>query len=161
MSLSCIVALFLFFKVTDVATGIMVSDFSTSIVLLSGGNFQPKLGFSILTDKVKQLHVLSIIWGLLLKIQKIIDIIFLGLLSCVQLFVAPWTIACQAPLSLGFSQQEYQSGLTYPPPGDLRDPGIESMSPASPVLHVDSLLLSHLFSGYVAQALLMGIKILF
>ena len=161
MSLSCIVALFLFFKVTDVATGIMVSDFSTSLVLLSGGNSQPKLGFSIVTDKVKQLHVLSIIWGLLLKIQKIIDIIFLGLLSCVQLFLAPWTIACQAPLSLGFSQQEYQSGLTCPPPGDLCDPGIESMSPASPVLRVDSLLLSHLFSGYIAQAVLMGIKILF
>ena len=107
------------------------------------------------------MHVLSIIWGLLLKIQKIIDIIFLGLLSCVQLFLAPWTIACQAPLSLGFSQQEYQSGLTCPPPGDLCDPGIESMSPASPVLRVDSLLLSHLFSGYIAQAVLMGIKILF
>ena len=38
-----------------------------------------------------------------------------------------WTIACQAPLSMGFSRQEYWSGLPCPPPGDLPAPGIESM----------------------------------
>ena len=161
MSLSCIVALFLFFKVTDVATGIMVSDFSTPTVLLSGGNSQPKLGLSILTDKVKQLYVLSVLGGLLLKTQKITDILVLSLFNCVPLFVTPWTIACQTPLSSGFSQQEYQSGLLCPPPGDLLDPGIEPVFPASPVLQGDSLPLSHLFSGYLAQALLMGTKILF
>ena len=47
-----------------------------------------------------------------------------------QLFVTPWTAACQAPLSLGFSRQEYWSGLLCSPPGDIPDPGIELMSPA-------------------------------
>ena len=45
--------------------------------------------------------------------------------SHVRLFVTPWTVACQAPLSMGFSRQEYWSGLPCPPPGDLPDPGIE------------------------------------
>ena len=48
--------------------------------------------------------------------------------------MTPWTVACQAPLSMGFSRQEYWSGLPCPPPGDLPDPGIEPsslMSPAS------------------------------
>ena len=40
-------------------------------------------------------------------------------------FVIPWTVACQAPLSIGFSRQEYWSGLPYPPPGNLPDLGIE------------------------------------
>ena len=44
---------------------------------------------------------------------------------CVQLFVTPWTVAHQAPLSMGFSRQEYWSGLLGPPPRDLPDPGIE------------------------------------
>ena len=58
------------------------------------------------------------------------------LLSCVQLFVTPWTEARQAPLSMKFSRQEYWSGLPFTSPGDLPDPGIEPMSPA---LQVDSL----------------------
>ena len=45
-------------------------------------------------------------------------------ISHVQLFVTPWTVACQAPLSMGFSRQEYWSGLPCPPPGDLPNPGI-------------------------------------
>ena len=56
------------------------------------------------------------------------------MLSCVWLFETPWTIARQAPLSMGFSRQEYWSGLPCPPPGDLPDPGIEPMSVASPAL---------------------------
>ena len=48
----------------------------------------------------------------------------------VQLFATPWTVAHQAPLSMGFSRQEYWSGLPFPPPGDLPNPGIK---PASPV----------------------------
>ena len=52
------------------------------------------------------------------------------LLSCVQLFGTPWTVAYQAPLSIGFSRQEYWSGLPFPSPGDLPDPEIESTSPA-------------------------------
>ena len=50
------------------------------------------------------------------------------LLSCVQLFGTPWTVAPQAPLPMGFPKQEYRSGLPFPPPGDLPDPGIEPLS---------------------------------
>ena len=57
-------------------------------------------------------------------------------LSCVRLFATPWTAAHQAPLSMGFSRQEYWSGLPCPPPGDLPNPGVE---PRSPALQVDSL----------------------
>ena len=52
------------------------------------------------------------------------------LLSCVQLLVVPWTVAHQAPLSVGFSRQEYQSGLPFPSLGDLHDPGVKPASPA-------------------------------
>ena len=51
-------------------------------------------------------------------------------LSCVQLFVTPWTGALQAPLSMGFSRHEYWSGLLVPSQGDLLDPGIKPRSPA-------------------------------
>ena len=54
-----------------------------------------------------------------------------------------WTVAHQAPLSMRFSRQEYWSGLPFPPPGDLPDPGTELVSPTSPALQADSLLLSH------------------
>ena len=54
-------------------------------------------------------------------------------LSCVWLFATPWTVACQAPLSMGFSRQEYWSGLLFPSP-DLPNPGIEPISPTSPAL---------------------------
>ena len=46
----------------------------------------------------------------------------------------PWTIACQPPLSMGFSRQEYWSGLPFPPPGYSPNRGIKPMSPASPAL---------------------------
>ena len=57
-------------------------------------------------------------------------------LSHVQLFATPWTVARQAPLSMGFSRQEYWSGLPFPSPGHLPDPGIE---PRSPALEADAL----------------------
>ena len=60
--------------------------------------------------------------------------------GCVQLFVILWTVARQAPLSMGFSRQEYWSGLPCRPPGDLPDAGIEPVPLASPALQVDSLL---------------------
>ena len=44
--------------------------------------------------------------------------------------MTPGTVACQAPLSMGFSRQEYWSGLPFPPPGDLPDPRIDPVSPA-------------------------------
>ena len=55
-------------------------------------------------------------------------------LSRVPLFVTPWTVAHQTPLSMGFSRQEYWNGLPLPTPGDLPDPGIEHESLVSPVL---------------------------
>ena len=54
-----------------------------------------------------------------------------------------WTVALQAPLSMRFSRQEYWSGLPFPPPGDLPNPGIQPRSPASPALQADSLPLSY------------------
>ena len=48
--------------------------------------------------------------------------------------MTPWTVACQAPLSMGFARQEYWSGLPSPPPGDLLDPGIIPASLVSPAL---------------------------
>ena len=57
-------------------------------------------------------------------------------LSRVQLFATPWTVAYQAPLSMEFSRQKYWSGLLFPSPGDLPNPGIESRSPA---LRADTL----------------------
>ena len=58
-------------------------------------------------------------------------------LSRVRLFAIPWTIAHQDPLSMGFSRQEYWSGLPFPSLGDLSDPGIE---PGSSALQADDLL---------------------
>ena len=55
------------------------------------------------------------------------------------LYVIPWTVALQAPLSMGFPKQEYWSGLPFPFPRDLPNPGIKSMSPLSPALQTDSL----------------------
>ena len=49
-------------------------------------------------------------------------------------FETPWTVAHQAPLSMGFSRQEYWSGSPFPSPGDLPDPGIQPTSPVSPAL---------------------------
>ena len=56
------------------------------------------------------------------------------MLSRVWPFVSPWATACQAPLSREFSRQEYWSGLPFPSPGDLPNPGIKPMSPASSAL---------------------------
>ena len=67
-------------------------------------------------------------------------------------FATLWTVAHQAPLSMGFSRQEYWHGLPFPSPGDLPDSGTKS---ASPALQVDSLPLSHqgspLLWGYVDE----------
>ena len=57
-------------------------------------------------------------------------------LSRIRLSVTPWTVAYQASPSMGFSRQEYWSGLPFPSPGDLPDPGIE---PGSPTLEADAL----------------------
>ena len=73
------------------------------------------------------------------------------LLSHVQLFATPWTVAHQAPLSMGFYRHEYWSGLPFPSPGDLPKPGMEPGSPALqalyPLSHQGSPSIAlHLFS---------------
>ena len=73
--------------------------------------------------------------GLLLKV-KVKSESEVKLLSCVWLFATPWTVAYQALPSMGFSRQEYWSGLPFTPPGDLLDSGIK---PGSPALQADAL----------------------
>ena len=68
--------------------------------------------------------------------------------SRVGLFVTLWTVACQAPLSMGFSRQEYWNGLPFPSPGDLLNPEIKTGSPA---LQSDSLLSELLGVNYNFQ----------
>ena len=63
-------------------------------------------------------------------------LLLLSRFSRVRLFATRWTVAHQAPPSMGFSRQEYWSGLPFPSPGDLPDPGIE---PRSPALQGDAL----------------------
>ena len=67
-----------------------------------------------------------------------------------QLFATPWTVAFQAPLSMEFSRQEYWSGLPFPTPKDLPDPGIKPTSPGSPVLQVTSLPLGKIAAAAAA-----------
>ena len=62
-------------------------------------------------------------------------------LTRVRLFATPRTVAHQAPLSMGFSRQEYWDGLPFLPPGDLPDPGIKSASPGAPAF--DSRFFNH------------------
>ena len=73
-------------------------------------------------------------------------------LSRVRLFVIPWTVAYQASPSMGFSRQEYWSGLPFPSPGDIHDPGIE---PRSPALQADAYklsLLTQLIISFLMQS---------
>ena len=74
-----------------------------------------------------QNHTLLIAMALKVKVK---------LLSSVWLFATPWTVAYQAPHSMGFSRQEYWSGLPFPSPGHLSHPGIE---PGSPTFQADAL----------------------
>ena len=64
--------------------------------------------------------------------NHVTDTLVLSRFSYVQLFVTPWTVARQAPLSVGFSREEHWSGLPFPSPGDLPDAGIELASPVLP-----------------------------
>ena len=59
------------------------------------------------------------------------------------LFATPWSLGCQAPLSMGFSRQKHQNGLPCPPPGDFSDPRIEPEFPVALALHMVSLPLSY------------------
>ena len=69
-----------------------------------------------------------------LHLHMLRHVLHLYMLRHVQLFAMPWTVACQPPLSEKFSRQGYCSGLPFPTPGDLPDPGIEPIYLASPAL---------------------------
>ena len=73
-------------------------------------------------------------WGALraLGLEQVVCVCVLA--QSVQLFATPWTVAHQAPLSMEYSRQECWSGLPFPPPGDLPNPGIEPTSLVSPAL---------------------------
>ena len=70
-------------------------------------------------------------------------------LSYVQLFATSWTVACQALLPMEFPRQEYWSGLSFPTPEDIPNPGIKPVSLVFPALAGDSLSLCHLGSPMV------------
>ena len=98
--------------------------------------FQISLDFLLLHSKPLQWkgHLFFGVSSIKVKVKS---------LNHVWLFATPWTVACQAPPSLGFSRQEYRCGLPCPPPGNLPDPEIEPASPVAPALQGKSLLLSH------------------
>ena len=73
-------------------------------------------------------------------------------------FATPWTVARQAPLSMGSPRQEYWTGLPFPSPGNLPDPGIETVFPVSPALQVICLLLSHWGSPKISYTSIKYIK---
>ena len=77
-------------------------------------------------------------------------------LSHVWLFATPWTIAYQAPLSVGFSRQEYWSGLPFPSPGARPNPGIE---PGSPALQTDAFtILTTMENMHIKYSTSLGIR---
>ena len=77
--------------------------------------------------------------------KEMLLLLLLSHFSRVRFFATPWTAARQAPLSMGFSRQEYWSGLLLPSPGDLLHPGVEAGSPA---LQADSLLSENIQTFY-------------
>ena len=83
----------------------------------------------------KFLHgrILSFLLGRYLELELLVPSV-LSLFSHVHLCATLWTVACQAPLSMGCSRQEYWSGLPCPPPGDLHNPEIKPSSLVSPAL---------------------------
>ena len=94
----------------------------------------PALG----TNKTRK-HVYKLTFSEVLTLAKVWDEKWkmkVKSLSRVRLFATPWTVAYQAPPSMGFSRQECWSGLPFPSPGDLPNPGIE---PGSPILQADAL----------------------
>ena len=109
------------------------------------------LGIDQKVKKLIQRHTaISVVPGFTVKAHTALKSMVWGVWVCVlchiQLFVTPWTVAHQAPLSVRFSRQEYCSGLPLSSPGDPTNPGIEPKSPVSPTSRLNSLPLSYLGS---------------
>ena len=85
-------------------------------------------------EKLNQEFVVFILVMRKLRYQKFKSFVQCCVLNWVGLFAVPWTVAHQAPLLMGFPRQKYWSGLPFPPPGDLPNPGIEPVSPVTPAL---------------------------
>ena len=101
---------------------LMVSDTWHFCTLL----YNPKIYFTHAHGKWLTIFLQHLIFG---KFWLFMLWSSLSCFSCVQLFVTPWTVAHQAPLSVEFSRQEYWSRLPFPSPGDLPHPGLEPRSP--------------------------------
>ena len=90
-----------------------------------------KISFLLNPKKKSLITNNNILMGLSqLQIKWNFLLFYFFMLSCVQLLATPWTVACQAPLSMEFSRQEYSSGLPFPPLRNLSNPGVEPESPA-------------------------------
>ena len=88
---------------------------------------------------------------MVLKIKMITHSCVLNCFSHVCLCVTPWTVACQASLSMGFSRQEYWSGFPCPSPGDLPDPGFKPISLISLISYI-SYIFTHLAGGFLTTS---------
>ena len=100
-------------------------------------------------DDIKRWRDIPCSWvGRIYIVKMTILLLLLSCFSRVQLCATLWTTAYQALLSMGFSRQEYLSGLPCPPPEGPPNPRIKPTSPATAALQVDSLLLSHQGSPY-------------
>ena len=97
-----------------------------------------KKGVSLFTDLFQNTNWCSVDYDELCLVN-IMHACMLSFFSHAQLFETLLTVACQAPLLMGFSRQEHWSGLLCPPPGDFVELGIELVSPDSPGLQADSL----------------------
>ena len=98
--------------------------------MTSGNDNKPRISSVLLcSDKIVSFHILLVCF-LFFGFFFLHAHVFSGVL----LFVTLWTVALQSSLSMGFSRQEYQSGLPFPPPGNSLDPGIEPTSLAPPAL---------------------------
>jgi len=101
--------------------------------------------FDSLVFHIKEINCKVLTYHGLLKTKfmKGLSVCMLSCFTHIRLFVNPWTVAHQAPPSMGLSRQGYWSELPCPPPGDLPDLGMETMSPQTPTWQADSLPLSH------------------
>ena len=103
-----------------------------------GIHFEPLLQHTTSTSTKRGLIICCVLTAILFRLQAqhylSIHVYLLSRFSLAQLFATLWTIAHQAPLSMRFSRQEYWSGLSCPPPGDLPDQGIKPGSPVAPEL---------------------------
>ena len=98
----------------------------------------------IVINEYKKLKLFKESWNLKNFLKRYWSVCILSHFSHIRLFATLWTVACQAPLSMGFSRQEYWSGLLWPPPGYIPDPGIEPISLVSPALQAGFYPLIHL-----------------